>query len=700
MADASSPADGQRGHRRPARSVCGGRTAAPDPGPGLLCDVRLQPGREPAGDHPAMAAPYPRRCRPGRAGAYAVDRPRPARAVGHCGKSPRRRRSPCPPRPLRHRISGLRRRLRRPGLGLRRALGSACGRADSSRGAQAATVRPYLVVVHLPSRNLRHGYIGPRAAHWRGRVPLRRGCPVHRLGRRLGRCQRSHGARRVAGPPVPAGCYDLTAPACPRLGELPAARRAARGAASCPRRGKQQLRRRVAGVSPQAQAALLHDAGLLGQASDRGVVGDDHHGQTPFLPKGCQQRHDLVTGAFVQVARRLVGEQYQRLLDQGPGDRYSLLLAARQLRGQVAGPVGQPELGQALRGAFSPFRIRDAKRDQRCLDILLGRQRRYQVEGLEDETDRRCAHMGELGFAQGREVLAAELYGAGAGPVERAENLQQRALAVPGRALDRQPVAIFDDQVDAPERVYGTPALGIVLGNSGELVHGGVPPVVADYSTRASAAAGRSRTARQPPNEPAIRPPRIASTTARPTAPSVTGAVRCTETVWPAAAARPRPPPPPPAPKRLAPPAAPPAAPGGAVLVEAVSGGARDWMRAAPPNPSATPAMPPTMPMTSASPMICRMIRRLRHPMALSVPNSRTRRETAEMVRMLAIKKAAAMTATASHLPRLLARLDALESEPVTWLARSLEVVTVALGSEAEISFETAEMSAELAADT
>ena len=69
-------------------------------------------------------------------------------------------------------------------------------------------------------------------------------------------------------------------------------------------------------------------------------------------------------------------------------------------------------------------------------------------------------------------------------------------------------------------------------------------------------------------------------------------------------------------------------------------------------------------------------------------------------VKMLAIPNAAARTATASHLPRLLARLDALDSDPVTWLARSLEVVTVALGSAPEISFETVLMSAELVADT
>src|ERR1700739_4535833 len=62
------------------------------------------------------------------------------------------------------------------------------------------------------------------------------------------------------------------------------------------------------------------------------------------------------------------------------------------------------------------------------------------------------------------------------------------------------------------------------------------------YTTRASAAAGRSRTARQLPNEPATRPPAIASATARTTALMLTGVVRCTETVCAAAAGRPNPP--------------------------------------------------------------------------------------------------------------------------------------------------------------
>src|SRR6202034_1318962 len=150
-------------------------------------------------------------------------------------------------------------------------------------------------------------------------------------------------------------------------------------------------------------------------------------------------------------------------------------------------------------------------------------------------------------------------------------------------------------------------------------------------------------------------------------------------------------------------PPAPPGPPGAAALlgwVVAVSGGARACTSAAPPKPSATPAAPPIRPMASASPMIWLRIRRLRQPRALSVPNSRTRRDTADTVSRLARPNAAASTATASHLPRLLARLEALDSDPVTSLARSLDVVTVAVGSAFEISADAALISEALAADT
>ena len=120
----------------------------------------------------------------------------------------------------------------------------------------------------------------------------------------------------------------------------------------------------------------------------------------------------------------------------------------------------------------------------------------------------------------------------------------------------------------------------------------------------------------------------------------------------------------------------------------------------APARPSPTPITPPMIPRVTDSPMTWPTMRRLFQPSAFSVPNSRTRRETAASVSRLASRNAAMRTAIASHLPRLLARLEALDSEPVTSLARSLEVVTVSDGSARAISLETVPMAEELLAAT
>ncbi len=76
------------------------------------------------------------------------------------------------------------------------------------------------------------------------------------------------------------------------------------------------------------------------------------------------------------------------------------------------------------------------------------------------------------------------------------------------------------------------------------------------------------------------------------------------------------------------------------------------------------------------------------------------RRETADMVSRLASRNAAMRTAIASHLPRLLASDAALESEPVTSLARLFWSVTVEPETVLLIALASAVMSLLLVADT
>src|ERR1700733_12808099 len=209
------------------------------------------------------------------------------------------------------------------------------------------------------------------------------------------------------------------------------------------------------------------------------------------------------------------------------------------------------------------------------------------------------------------------------------------------------------------------------------------------------ASAGRSRAARQPPNAPAISPPRIARPTARMITAIVTGACRCSVTVPAGRAAfenAPRPP------TGRAPPGV--AEPVVLLARLAVSGDENLLTSATPAKPRPTPITPPTMPIAAAPPLTGKRILRLFQPSAFSVPNSRIRRVTAAIVSRLARKNEAMSTAIASHLPRLFARLAALEIEPVTSLASVFWSVTVEPGTALEIEVATELMSPLLLAVT
>ena len=101
----------------------------------------------------------------------------------------------------------------------------------------------------------------------------------------------------------------------------------------------------------------------------------------------ANQREDLVAGRGVEVAGRFVGEQDRRIDRQRAGDRDALALAARELVGQVLQAVAELHERQQLARALVDFPARPATQVQRQADVLEARQRRQQVEELEDEAD-------------------------------------------------------------------------------------------------------------------------------------------------------------------------------------------------------------------------------------------------------------------------------------------------------------------------
>ena len=94
--------------------------------------------------------------------------------------------------------------------------------------------------------------------------------------------------------------------------------------------------------------------------------------------------------------------------------------------------------------------------------VLLGGQRGEQVEELEDEPDVVAAELGELLVVESLVVEAANRDRARGGRLERADDMEQRALAGSGRAHDRDHLALFDRQVDAVQSAHLGAALAVV----------------------------------------------------------------------------------------------------------------------------------------------------------------------------------------------------------------------------------------------
>ena len=103
------------------------------------------------------------------------------------------------------------------------------------------------------------------------------------------------------------------------------------------------------------EAAVFHQTGSLGPARGDAVMADDDEGEPQLVPQLLQERHDLVPGAFVEVAGRLVGQQHGGLLDQRAGDGDPLLLPSGQLRGQEPGPLAETHVNQGAQSALLPF---------------------------------------------------------------------------------------------------------------------------------------------------------------------------------------------------------------------------------------------------------------------------------------------------------------------------------------------------------
>ena len=156
-------------------------------------------------------------------------------------------------------------------------------------------------------------------------------------------------------------------------------------------------------------------------------------------------------------------------MDQGAGDGDPLALPAGEVLGPAAGALRQPYALEQLGGVAPAGGVEAAVELERQEEVLEDRQRRHQVELLEDKAQPPAAEVRAPGLAEAAELLPGDAQPAGVWRLHGADEVEQRRLAGAARADDGHGLARRDPQVDAVEdRALGV-ALAVALGDAGEL---------------------------------------------------------------------------------------------------------------------------------------------------------------------------------------------------------------------------------------
>ena len=102
----------------------------------------------------------------------------------------------------------------------------------------------------------------------------------------------------------------------------------------------------------------------------------------------------------IEIAGRLVGEDYRRTSDDGTCDRHALALSAAELRRQVPAAVSHAETFEHLVDTLTALGCTDALAvGERKFDIGRNIERRNEVEALEHEADVGVAEVRHCGVA-------------------------------------------------------------------------------------------------------------------------------------------------------------------------------------------------------------------------------------------------------------------------------------------------------------
>src|SRR5881409_592270 len=178
-----------------------------------------------------------------------------------------------------------------------------------------------------------------------------------------------------------------------------------------------------------------------------------HANRGATLMQFSEQLHHRLAIARIEVAGRFVCEQNRRPASESARDRDTLLLATRELAGQMFCAMRH---AHALQGfGHKRFAIAGARAPvgQRQFDVFENRQIADQIKALKDETDLAIPNARALCEREIRDLMAFQRITAIRRSIEQAENRKQRGLAATRRSSDGNIFALPNIEVNPRERV-------------------------------------------------------------------------------------------------------------------------------------------------------------------------------------------------------------------------------------------------------
>ena len=232
-------------------------------------------------------------------------------------------------------------------------------------------------------------------------------------------------------------------------------------AATRPLRGVRLLQFTLGWAKVGNELSPFKEIDRIGEVGNILIMGRHNEGLPGVAAQLQQQFQNYFAGTFIQVARRLVRQEQDRVMDEGAGDSDALLLAPTEPVGERVEAISQADPIQQVFGAAVALSILASQLDRQG-DVFQDRQRGDQIEELEDDADVAAAEERALVFAQGGQFDFAAMraykdppFG---GTIDAGDEIEEGALAAAGFPDRQMNCPSANEQSTASSTRFSCPA--------------------------------------------------------------------------------------------------------------------------------------------------------------------------------------------------------------------------------------------------